>query len=730
MYEMEQARRTSPSSRRRDNVEQKPYHRQFPNNHLYSEPGRAQQFTRRRPALSDLYGRHQHRDRLGCTKRSFPKDRVQQPSTIRPHADRSVKFDPVPLSSTASAMMAPQSTENRNQFIHPKLIGRFVPASKVKQEKQDTETPESTPELSEVLSDFSNGSNLAVSQLGPVNKFVLASECLPPKEVEILESTDGAEKGNEKEQFVLQDSFEAKRTSSRNEWSKGWKQPSNPVEGEVQSSIEGREVAIDLQSDVIATEGSVRCSNGSQGLLLQAERGSLASIDGKIDENDGCEAKVGGNANQSNSSIPQSSKKGNNMEFLPGEYNEFCKIKVKSRVAVYWDGEDEFFEGTVTRERENQKRRFFIEYDDGDREWIDLSKQRFRLLELHAKRKSDHSLSAHDAGSYSSRSEDIPDAITAIGIPKQSIAPKLIQKTRQVTSSESCDEKSPEGMVGHHRSCPTYREDMHCCGDWVLNYNNPELHAEPGSSDDSETDEEELMEWAATMFGIRPVARPEVQSTEKPRSSTQTDYSSTISTDQVYGGISEAVKRRRSCAIETSNAQEAEKTTFKSTGRSSANPTNQAKKTKRSKSGYRVRIRNSIPMEKPIKNDSERDIEVEAKRKKELARALTTEEIKSILGEEDCLAPCSTHWVRRSVRQPSKYALNSPRIKDLIEKLKCNDPDMVVLKMKKYVNDPNTPCLVIDAVLAALEENTNCEALYIQVSHIDRGLLIFERFLT
>eukprot|EP00957_Ditylum_brightwellii_P014218 1071184-Ditylum_brightwellii.AAC.1 len=43
-----------------------------------------------------------------------------------------------------------------------------------------------------------------------------------------------------------------------------------------------------------------------------------------------------------------------------------------------------------------------------------------------------------------------------------------------------------------------------------------------------------------------------------------------------------------------------------------------------------------------------------------------------------------------------------------------NDDDMVVLKLKKYLNDPDTPCVVIDAALTALERNTNCEALYIQ----------------
>jgi hypothetical protein len=75
----------------------------------------------------------------------------------------------------------------------------------------------------------------------------------------------------------------------------------------------------------------------------------------------------------------------------------------------------------------------------------------------------------------------------------------------------------------------------------------------------------------------------------------------------------------------------------------------------------------------------------------------------------------STSWVRRSVRQPSKSSLTAPRVKELLEKLVCNDSDMIVLKMKKYCSDLDTPSIVIDAVLDALEDNTNCEALYIQV---------------
>jgi hypothetical protein len=106
----------------------------------------------------------------------------------------------------------------------------------------------------------------------------------------------------------------------------------------------------------------------------------------------------------------------------------------------------------------------------------------------------------------------------------------------------------------------------------------------------------------------------------------------------------------------------------------------------------------------------------EERRKREEAKPLTEAQIRAILGEEvDMMgAPCQTNWVRRSARQPSTALLRNKHVQTLITKLKTNDPDMVVLKLKKYVGDPNAPSAVLDAILDALEENSNCEALYIQ----------------
>jgi hypothetical protein len=97
-------------------------------------------------------------------------------------------------------------------------------------------------------------------------------------------------------------------------------------------------------------------------------------------------------------------------------------------------------------------------------------------------------------------------------------------------------------------------------------------------------------------------------------------------------------------------------------------------------------------------------------------QALTDSEIRRILQQDSsALGNANSTWVRRSSRQPSKNLMNSASVKDLLNRLQCNDSDMVVLKMKRYLNDPNVPPLVMNAALDALEENSNCQALYIQV---------------
>lgn len=55
------------------------------------------------------------------------------------------------------------------------------------------------------------------------------------------------------------------------------------------------------------------------------------------------------------------------------------KVECGSRLAVLWPADNTFYEATVTHER-NAKKRFCLEYDNGELEWVDLQERKFRLL--------------------------------------------------------------------------------------------------------------------------------------------------------------------------------------------------------------------------------------------------------------------------------------------------------------------------------------------------------------
>jgi hypothetical protein len=151
---------------------------------------------------------------------------------------------------------------------------------------------------------------------------------------------------------------------------------------------------------------------------------------------------------------------------------------------------------------------------------------------------------------------------------------------------------------------------------------------------------------------------------------------------------------------------------------------------KRMKQGQRAVSKNSRPVAKTemvsAKKLAEQEREkkreeerlAEEKRVKDSAKPPTVAELNAIFASDNELHGCgaSSNWVRRSCRLPSRSILDSSHVRGLIDKLRNNDSDMVVLKLKKYLSDSDTPTVIIDAALDALEENRNCEALYIQVS--------------
>jgi hypothetical protein len=407
---------------------------------------------------------------------------------------------------------------------------------------------------------------------------------------------------------------------------------------------------------------------------------------------------------------------------------------------------------TKKSKRSNRGDCFFIEYDDGDREWIHLDREVYRLGE---KRTSAQAVvgdsvkpktllaniepsSSAERSSFCSISNkrailaENRRSSSVVSVAETKLAPSIAKDTSEIPSREERANfatatykesvvKDPgvsafesgsvmnqdldvlvDSSVGPASiSSVVFRTDRHpdaqmpsnAEDNWVL-AGLPKRLADESS--DSETDEEELMNWASKMFGItpRPIAKRK-ESHHPQRRSPATNRLESISWapsmrcdlhEEVYIPISEAVKlgrrrRSRSCIAPPPN---------------------------------------SISTRKRPQRRTEEEIEAErSKRRKEEAKPLTQAEIKAILSRDLCPEAASTHWVRRSMRQPSRSVLDSPQVKALLDKLRFNDTDMVVLKLKKYVSDPNAPQLVLDAVLDSLEENTNCEALYIQVRRWD-----------
>lgn len=69
--------------------------------------------------------------------------------------------------------------------------------------------------------------------------------------------------------------------------------------------------------------------------------------------------------------------------------------------------------------------------------------------------------------------------------------------------------------------------------------------------------------------------------------------------------------------------------------------------------------------------------------------------------------------IRRSKRRVGASVLDMPRTKKLLELIRADAPEVEVLRLHHYLG-PGVGTVVIDAVLDALMENRNCQALYIQ----------------
>lgn len=378
-------------------------------------------------------------------------------------------------------------------------------------------------------------------------------------------------------------------------------------------------------------------------------------------------------------------------------------VAVGARVAIYWDGEGEYFKGTVLKKSPTKKAKpFFVKYDDGDKEWTSFVGERFRLLSVPPP--SEHKI--EQCRSF----EETPLPHSVLTEKESSARTKTVPANKSlheecIASSDHDRRSNTECDIAHDFSNEVGTTGEKQDSD-IPKTNSPELNwVASGLSScrdlsDSETDEDELLLWASANLGTHvPIARRKVttelaaplihEEGNLVSACRDVQWDSEWQVGELPMSISEKVKLAR-----------------RNRSNGAALPPLPTSAVKASKANTK-----KDKLQKRAMMDAES--EQEAKRIKEQARPLTAAEIRLILGDDGGTE--SSTWVRRSVRQPSKSTLNAPRVKALLDKLRSNDSDMVVLKMKKYCSDLETPCLVIDAVLDALEENTNCEALYIQV---------------
>lgn len=353
----------------------------------------------------------------------------------------------------------------------------------------------------------------------------------------------------------------------------------------------------------------------------------------------------------------------------------FETLTAGTRIAVHWDGDKAFFPGTIRKVRPERKRPFFVVYDDGDQEWVNLAKETFRVLTRSHKPTSFDILSrsadkSADLETVISKKRPRGGKVKLIGKDDLSSEGDA-QSDRFTHAAKSKSKRNPDTSLSSRATQKNETYDVRHPKETSKSRLGWVEESVKRSESDSDTDEEELRSWAARMFGIRTLPPP-----------------------ATYPGKS-TLPRVPPCGIEDSHRF--------STGARSLN-----RLTEDPCVATNLINTNTTNLAAQEAEDAER-------RRREANRPLTRAEIQEILRIEDSSATDCSHYVRRSMRQPSRAALSTHGVTSLIDKLRSNDTDMVVLKMKKYINDPDTPSIVIDAVLDALEENTNCEALYIQV---------------
>lgn len=59
--------------------------------------------------------------------------------------------------------------------------------------------------------------------------------------------------------------------------------------------------------------------------------------------------------------------------------SKWKKIKLNTKIAVYWRDDNQYYAAVVTKEASDRSR-FFLQYEDGESEWLDLRQEKFKFI--------------------------------------------------------------------------------------------------------------------------------------------------------------------------------------------------------------------------------------------------------------------------------------------------------------------------------------------------------------
>mmetsp|Transcript_32048 Transcript_32048/g.94300 ORF Transcript_32048/g.94300 Transcript_32048/m.94300 type:complete len:867 (+) Transcript_32048:407-3007(+) len=232
------------------------------------------------------------------------------------------------------------------------------------------------------------------------------------------------------------------------------------------------------------------------------------------------------------------------------------------------------------------------------------------------------------------------------------------------------------------------------------------------SSSDSDSDDEDMMAWAAKMLQAKQRnVQQEEEEPPTPSAANPMDPDTDVPSPAVGGKSSEP-------PASLANITKKQKKKRKKKERSSSDATEKKRRSSKPKKPKKTKDQKKLEMLENMYANSDDETggpnaDGTPSGPPTTERVLTDAEVRAILGD-DFNTGGSGNYVRRSTRQPSRSVLDHKSVRALISKLENNDRDMAVLKMKKYLPDPDTKPIAIDVVLNALEKNTNCQALYVQ----------------